>query len=261
MKVPRSALAVLSLSLLFLLGPFLILFWSSFGTQASLAFPPKGFTFYWFRKVLGMRMFVDAFRVSVLLAFASTGAALLLGIPAAYALVRFAFPGKGFLELLFTSPIVVPGLVLGFALLSFFTAVARYPVPLRLFLGHMVLLFPYTVRVISASLRNFDPAVEEAAVSLGAPRWVAFLRIVLPNLRAGVMAAFILAFITSFNNVPISLFLSGPGVTTLPIQMLTYMEYYYDPTIAALSTLLILFTVAIIQLVEKTLGLSTTLGG
>ncbi|HDN19572.1 ABC transporter permease [Candidatus Acetothermia bacterium] len=261
MRAPRSALIILFLTLLFLLGPFVILFWSSFGTQASLAFPPEGFTVYWFKKVLGMRMFVDAFRVSVLLALSSTAAALLLGIPAAYALVRFSFPGRSFLELLFTSPIIVPGLVLGFALLRFFTAAARYPVSLRLFLGHMVLLFPYTVRVISASLRNFDPTVEEAAVSLGAPRWLAFLRVVLPNLRAGVMAAFILAFITSFNNVPVSLFLSGPGVTTLPIQMLTYMEYYYDPTIAALSTLLILFTVVTIQLVEKTLGLSTTLGG
>lgn len=260
MRIPRSTLIVLSLVLLFLLGPFVILFWASFGSEASLAFPPKGFTLFWFKKVLGMRMFIDSFQVSIFLALSSTAAALLLGIPAAYALVRFLFPGKGVLELFFTSPIVVPGLVLGFSLLRFFTA-AHYPVFLRLFLSHMVLLFPYTVRVISASLRNFDPTVEEAAVSLGAPRWVAFLRVVLPNLWAGVMAAFILAFITSFNNVPVSLFLSGPGVTPLPIQMLTYMEYYYDPTIAALSTLLILFTVVIIQLVEKTLGLSTTLGG
>ena len=125
-----------------------------------------------------------------------------------------------------------------------------------LYFGHTAILFPYTVRVVSASLRNFDPSVEEAAISLGSSRLHTFFAVVLPNVRSGFVAAFILAFITSFNNVPISLFLTGPGVATLPIQMLVYMEYYFDPTIAALSSILIVITVVIVQTAEKLLGIS-----
>jgi len=119
-----------------------------------------------------------------------------------------------------------------------------------------VILVPYAVRVTAASLRNFDFLTEEAAISLGAPPWKAFFRIVLPNVRTGVLAAFILGFTLSFNMVPISLFLTGPGYTTLPIQMLSYMEYYFNPLVAALSVLMILFTVIITQVAESALGLS-----
>jgi putative spermidine/putrescine transport system permease protein len=157
---------------------------------------------------------------------------------------------------LFSSPAIVPGLVIGFALLRFFVYVTAMPVFLGLYIGHTAILFPYTVRVISSSLYNLDPSIEEAAISLGASRLGTFIRVVLPNVRAGVVAAFILAFITSFNNVPISLFLTGPGVATLPIQMLVYMEYYFDPTIAALSSLIILFTILIVQGAERLLGIS-----
>jgi putative spermidine/putrescine transport system permease protein len=156
----------------------------------------------------------------------------------------------------FSSPAIVPGLVIGFALLRYFVLVSDFPVLLGLYLGHTAILFPYTVRVISGSLRNLELAVEEAAISLGASRLRSFLLVVLPNVRAGIVAAFILAFITSFNNVPVSLFLTGPGVATLPIQMLVYMEYYFDPTIAALSSMLIVFTVALVLLTERALGLS-----
>jgi len=130
------------------------------------------------------------------------------------------------------------------------------PIIVGLYLGHTAILLPYTVRVVSASLRNFDPDVEEAAVSLGSSRLFAFLSVILPNIRAGVVAAFILAFITSFNNVPVSVFLTGPGVATLPIQMLVYMEYYFDPTIAALSSIIIVITIVIVQTAEKLLGIS-----
>ncbi len=141
-------------------------------------------------------------------------------------------------------------------MLRFFVLVGNFDIFSGLLIGHTAVLFPYTVRVISSSLRNLDPAIEEAAISLGAGRLRAFLLVVLPNIQAGVGAAFILAFITSFNNVPVSLFLTGPGLTTLPISMLVYMEYYFDPTIAALSTLLIVFTVALVQTAERLLGLS-----
>lgn len=258
MKTSRAILAILVLVYIFLLGPFLIIFIASFGADSTLAFPPRGgFSLDWFVKVFTVRMFRDSFWTSLQIAVAATLTALLLGIPVAYALVRFRFRGQDTLEVAFSSPAIVPGLVIGFALLRYFVLVSDFPVLLGLYLGHTAILFPYTVRVVSGSLRNLELAIEEAAISLGASRLRSFLLIVLPNVRAGIVAAFILAFITSFNNVPVSLFLTGPGVATLPIQMLIYMEYYFDPTIAALSSLLIVFTVAVVLLTERTLGLSS----
>ena len=125
-----------------------------------------------------------------------------------------------------------------------------------LLIGHTLIVLPYAVRVVSASLAAFDFSTEDAAVSLGCPRRRAFFVVVLPNVRAGVIAAFILAFITSINDVSVSLFLTGPGISTLPIQILAHVEQFFDPVIASVSVLLMLLTVAVMAVVEKTLGLS-----
>jgi putative spermidine/putrescine transport system permease protein len=256
MKRSVFLIVVTTIMFIFLIGPFLIIIISSFSGDAVMRFPPNGFSLQWYEKVLNISMFRTTFWVSLKTGMLATFTALILGVPVAYANVRYRYPGKSGLELLFSSPAIVPGLVIGFSLLRFFIYVTQIPVMMGLYLGHTAILFPYTVRVVSASLRNFDTGVEEAAVSLGSSRLHAFFAVVFPNIRSGIAAAFILAFITSFNNVPISLFLTGPGVATLPIQMLIYMEYYYDPTISALSSIIILITVLIVQSAEKLLGIS-----
>lgn len=256
MKRSLFLIVVTTIMFIFLIGPFLIIIISSFSGDAVMRFPPNGFSLQWYQKVLNISMFRTTFWVSLKTGMLATFTALILGVPVAYANVRYRYPGKSGLELLFSSPAIVPGLVIGFSLLRFFIYVTQIPVMMGLYLGHTAILFPYTVRVVSASLRNFDTGVEEAAVSLGSSRLHAFFAVVFPNIRSGIVAAFILAFITSFNNVPISLFLTGPGVATLPIQMLIYMEYYYDPTISALSSIIILITVLIVQSAEKLLGIS-----
>lgn len=248
---------ILLLTLVFLLGPFLLIFAASFGSAPTLAFPPRGdLSVVWFEKVFSVKMFIDAFQTSLEIALYASATALVLGVPVAYAVVRYQFPGKDLVEVVFSSPAIVPGLVVGLALLRYFVLLSDMPVTLGLYLGHTAILFPYSVRVVSASLRNLNLSIEEAAISLGASPFKTFFLIVMPNIRSGIVAAFILAFITSFNNVPISLFLTGPGVATLPIRMMLYMEYNYDPTIAALSTLLIIFTVAIVQAMERVLKVS-----
>jgi putative spermidine/putrescine transport system permease protein len=133
---------------------------------------------------------------------------------------------------------------------------ASTPIFLALLIGHTVLVLPYVVRVIGASLASFDFSVEEAAISLGSRPAKTFFTIVLPNVRAGVIAAFILAFITSLNDVSISLFLTGPGVSTLPIQILAHVEQFFDPTVASVSVLLMILTVGVMAVVERTLGLT-----
>ena len=153
-------------------------------------------------------------------------------------------------------PILVPEIVLGFSLLKSVAVGMQTPIFLTLLVGHTLLVLPYCVRVVSASLASFDFSIEEAAISLGSPPLKTFFTIVLPNVRSGVIAAFILAFITSINDVSTSLFLTGPGISTLPIQILAHVEQFFDPTIASVSVLLMVLTVAVMAIVERTLGLT-----
>ena len=254
MKHNNLLISLTALVFLFLLAPFVVIFIVSFGR--TLAFPPTALTLQWYMKTFAMPMFVNAFKLSLFIALLASAGALIFGVPTAYGIVRTTAKGTSFIETTFTLPLVVPMLVIGFALLRFLVMFGRIPVFLGLLIGHTVLLIPYGVRVTAASLRNFDVRVEEAAISLGASRWRAFFRVVLPNVKTGVLAAFILGFTLSFNNVAISLFLTGPGVTTLPIQMLSYMEYYYNPLIAAWSVIVIILIVFISQAAEKSVGLS-----
>jgi putative spermidine/putrescine transport system permease protein len=241
---------------LFLLGPLIIILGASVSDTSFLTFPPRGLTLDWYANIWEIEAFRRTAATSFLLAVGGTALALLAGIPAAYALARHGIFLPGWLSTVFVLPILVPEIVLGFSLMKTFTAGFGWPVQATLIAGHALLVLPYCVRVVSASLASFDFAVEEAAVSLGCPRWRAVFTVVLPNIRAGVIAAFILAFITSLNDVSLSLFLTGPGVSTLPIQLLAHMEQFFDPTIAAVSVVLMLVTVAVMAVVEMTLGLS-----
>lgn len=254
----RTILARLTLGLvlLFLIGPFLIIVAASFSAGETLAFPPQGFSFKWIAKVFTVDSFRQSFATSLFLAVGGTCVALILGIPAAYAMSRYRLPGAETVRFMVSLPIVVPGIVVGLALLRYFVIPAGVPILLALFLAHTALILPYAVRVVSASLANLRSDMEEAAVILGASRIGAFVRVVLPNIRGGILAAFILGFVTSFNQVPVSLFLSGPGVRTLPIDMLGYMEIVFDPSIAALSSLLAFLSIGIVLLAERFLGFS-----
>jgi putative spermidine/putrescine transport system permease protein len=240
----------------FLLFPMLIISIAGFSKESYLKFPPGGFSFQWVENIFKVEMFMKTFKISLQIAVLGTALAFIVGMPAAYVLSRYDFKGKGFFKGLFMSPVLIPGIVFGFALLKLLIiqlGLSTYP---SLLLGHTILVLPYIIRVISSSLDNLDYSIEECAISLGANPVKAFGIVVLPNITSGVIAAFIMAFINSFNNVPISVFLTGPGVSTLPIQMMSYVEYYYDPTIAALAVILMVMTAVLMFIVEKTLGLN-----
>ena len=246
----------LLLVLIFLIGPFLIIVAASFSAGDTLAFPPQGFSFKWILKVFTVESFRDSFVMSMFLAIGGTFAALLLGIPAAYAMSRYKLPMSETVRTIVSAPIIVPGIIVGLALLRYFVVPVGVSITLALFLAHTALILPYAVRVVSASLNNLRSDIEEAAVLLGSSRLGAFFRVVLPNIRGGILSAFILGFVTSFNQVPVSLFLSGPGVRTLPIDMLGYMEIVFDPSIAALSSLLAFLSIGIVFAAERFLGFS-----
>ena len=247
---------ILALAMLFLLGPFLIIAGAGLSAGDILVFPPQGLSLRWFIAILDIERFRVSFLLSLELAIISTGLSLLMGVPAAYALARYDVPFRETMRTIITSPVIVPAIIAGLALLRYAIIPLGLPVMAALILGHTALVAPYAVRVVSVSLTHLRVDVEEAAILLGTTRSGAFFRIVLPNIKNGMMAAFILGFITSFNQVPVSLFLTGPGISTLPIDMLGAMEFVYDPSIAALSTLLALLTILIVLLAERLLGLS-----
>jgi putative spermidine/putrescine transport system permease protein len=247
---------ILGLTLLFLIGPFLIIIAAALSAGNNLAFPPQGLSLKWVVKVFEVESFRESFAVSMFLAVFGTLAALGLGVPAAYGLTRYKVPGGETVLLVLSSPIIVPGIIVGLALLRYLVIPTGVPILAALFFAHAALVLPYAVRVVSASMENLRTDIEEAAMLLGCSRAGAFRKVVLPNIRGGVLAAFILGFVTSFNQVPVSLFLSGPGVRTLPIDMIAYMEINYDPSVAALSALLAFMSVAIVFAAERFLGFS-----
>lgn len=256
MKKSKLLTIFVALVYIFLFAPLIIIAITSIGTENYIAFPPKGFSLKWFANVFNSKAFVNSMTTSFIISLVATLVALVIGMPAAYGLSRYNFKGKEIIKSFFFSPLIIPGIVVGFSLFQYLIVKLNISVYMSLFIGHTLVIIPYIIRVIGSSLEVFDYSIEEAAMSLGCRKSLTFFKVVLPNITSGVMAAFMLAFINSFNNVPVSMFLTGPGVSTLPATMMNYVEYNYDPTVSALSVLLMLLTIGIMFIVEKTLGLS-----
>jgi putative spermidine/putrescine transport system permease protein len=220
----------------------------SFSASSSQTWPPQGFSLRWYEKVLNYAPFRDSLLYSVTIAVIATAVTLVLGLLASYAIARYNFPGRKVLQGLFIAPLSVPRIVIGFSLFvlyatlvpSFYGSVASVAV------AHCVLLLPFVVSIIGASLSGTDPMLEEASRDLGRGPVSTFLRVTLPQLRTGIITAAVFAFVTSFDEVDTSIFLVPSDQSTLPIQMFLYVEQAQDPTLAALSTLLILFSVVIL---------------
>jgi putative spermidine/putrescine transport system permease protein len=254
-NIGLSILAVLVFA--FLVIPLLIVVVTAFGESPSIRFPIKGFSLQWFDKALSTESFMTGLATSLKVSLTATAIAILIGVPAAYALARGSVRNRAFLKSFFLSPTFVPGIVIGFAMFQFITIKLRMEIMTSLFVGHFLISLPYIIRVVGSSLEQFDFSVEEAAWTLGCTRTKTFVKIVLPNISSGIFASFMLAFINSFNNIPVSMFLSGPGVQTLPIALMNHIEYNYDPTVSAMSVLLMLCTILLMWVIEKTLGLAT----
>jgi putative spermidine/putrescine transport system permease protein len=249
--------AAAGLSLSYILLPMFFVIWLAFFRQEIPSFPPEGYSFKWFRAIPDNERFVSGFLLSLEVAVIATAIGLALGVPAAVCLVRGRFAGREVLNNLLLLPLIVPGIVLGIALYVFHveaeiaTGWEIIGSLAGLIAGHVLIAIPWTVRLITASLTGMDRSVEEAAQSLGADRLTTFRRITLPAILPGIVAAALFGFIASFGNLEMSLFLVGPGRTTLPIAILQYLEWKIDPTIAAVSVLQILFIGAAMLVTDR----------
>ena len=242
---------------LFLFLPLIIIVVTSFGTEAIITFPIKGFTIDWYIMALTSKAFISSLQLSLIIGVVATLIALIVGIPSAYVLSRDRFKGKKFLNTFFLSPTLIPGIVVGYSIFQMIVVNLRLPIIPGLIIGHFLISVPYVIRVVGSSMEQVDVSIEEAAWTLGCTKKRAFVTVLLPNIVSGIFAAFMLAFVNSFNNVPVSMFLSGPGVTMLPTTLLSYMEFNYDPSVSALSVILMFVTIGVMVVIEKSTGLAS----
>ncbi len=240
-RVALKGTALLAMS--YILLPLVFVIWLSFFAQEIPSFPPDGYSLRWFVAIADHKVFAQGFILSLQVGFLATVFGLVLGVPASLVIVRYPFKGRNIVSGLLLAPLVVPGVVLGTSLYVFQieTEIATgYPMMgsfWGLVLAHTLIVIPWTMRLVTANLQGLDRSIEEAASNLGAPPLTTFYRVTLPMIRPGIVAAALFGFVNSFGNLEMSLFLVGPGRTTLPIAILQYLEWKIDPTVAAASVL------------------------
>ncbi|MBE9640320.1 ABC transporter permease [Salipiger mangrovisoli] len=254
--------AAAMLSFLYLSIPLIFVTWLSFYRQEIPSYPPEGYSLRWYSAAIANERFIDAFATSAKVGILATIIGLAVALPAALALNRYRFFGHAALGNLLLMPLIVPGIVLGFALYVFQveTEIAT-GLPIMgsfggLVFGHVLLVIPWTVRLILASLAGFDRTLEEAAMNLGAGRLTTFRRVTMPSILPGIVAGALFGFVSSFGNLEMSLFLVAPGETTLPIAILQYLQWRIDPTIAAISVLQILIIAVALLVTDRFVKLS-----
>jgi putative spermidine/putrescine transport system permease protein len=247
------------LALLLLIAPTLVVLVISFTSGLSLRFPPPGVSLRWYAALLDAWQLQFAAWNSVKVAMATTVLSLLLGVAAALGIARSPRLSARLLDSLFMAPLVLPALAFGLAVLMLFTFVGLPVSPLTLILGHTVVCVPYVVRNTVASLAQLRPELLEGSASLGASRLMTLRRVVLPLIRPGIIAGGFICFMASFDNIPVSLFLRDAATDMLPIRMWQDLEGKLDVTIAALSGVLIVGTVAVMLVMERIAGLSRRL--
>jgi putative spermidine/putrescine transport system permease protein len=242
----------------FLLAPLLIVIVASFSPDQSNTYALSQASLRWYREFFSSDSFVDAFKFSIVLALISSCIATTIGFITAYGIVRYLGGRREIGQSMAMLPMMVPHILISLSLLLLLT---QRPVPelAALVIGHVLICLPFTIAGIIASLEGVDSDVEAAAYTLGAPRWRVLTEVTLPLVAPGVISALIFAFIISFGDVYIALFLSGPGMTTLPIEIFSYIQWESSPVIAAITTLQIVMIVLFGLLIERLAGLRKTM--
>jgi putative spermidine/putrescine transport system permease protein len=230
----------------FLLAPIVVVVIVSFSADEFMQFPPSGWSLRWYEAFFADRRLINGFMLSVSLAVVTALVAGILGSMSAYALTRSQSRFVGLARSLLTAPLVTPGVVVGLAMLIYLSAIGLRGSFLTLLVGHVVLSIPFVVLIVSAGLQSFDRSIEDAAVSLGANRTIAFLTVTIPAVKISMVSGGLFAFLNSLDEVVVTLFLPGPRTRTLPVAMFDYVQHNLDPLPAAISTILIAIALTIV---------------
>lgn len=242
----------------FLMLPIVVVLIASFNSGSYLKFPPDGFSLRWYAAFFNNQPFIDAMLVSLRVAVVSTVCSTVIGTLAAVYYAKWAKRRRAGLRLILIAPMLLPEILTAIALLLYYYAIGLGTKSLiGLQIGHILITMPYVFLNVTAALGNMDPSLEEAARSLGARPAVAFRRVGLPLMKQGVVNGAMFAFIISFDTFSISLLLKGVDTMTLPIQLFEYLQWNFDPTAAAVSTLSILVTLTAVIITDRFVGLRT----
>lgn len=247
------------LSVIFLMAPIVVVAVMSFAVRPAALFPPQEWTIAWYREVITDPVFRSSLFLSLVIALAATVTSLTLGTAASISIVRFDFRGAKFIEGMLMSPLVFPGLVVGLMLLKIFATMSMFNPLMNLVLAHTLMTLPYVIRTVTASLRQIDVSLEDAARTLGASEWMVFRRITTPQIAGGLVAGGIFAFIMSFDNFVVSLWLADAGAVPLPILIFRHISSSFTPSITAEATIMVGFGIVSVVLLELTVGLRKSL--
>lgn len=245
----------------FMLAPLAMVALVSLTDKGYIAMPFDGASWRWYTAILQNDDFLDAFYRSVKLGVLAATLATVLAIPAGMAIAWNRFRGREVILGILLSPLMVPHVVLGIALLRFLTQIGSSGTMWGLTAAHTVLVLPYVLRLVVAAATGFDRTVVQAAQSLGAGAWTVFRRVELPLILPGVAGGWMIAFINSFDELTMSIFVASAGTQTLPVKMYNHIANTIDPLLASISTVLILLTLALMMILDRCYGLDKVLAG
>lgn len=234
--------------------PFIVLFLTAFTATDYITFPPKGISVKWFELIFQDVKLIQTIGISLFVAAMASSISIIVSILSSYALVRYRFPFQETIQSLLLSPLSIPMIALAMGLLFFLANLNAINI-FTLIFSHVVITYPYAVRTLALSLKTVNVELERAAVILGAGPLTTFFRVLLPMMKPGMIAAFLFSFLGSFNNVSVSLFLSRPGITTLPVKIFYFLETNPDPRISAVSAFIMIFSFAMMIALDRLVGL------
>ena len=253
--------AVVIACLLFLLAPIAVTVILSFDARRFLGpFPPSEFSLDWYRSLASDLYFLDGFKTSLAVGLIASAIATAIGAVVAMGLYVHDGRGRKFFEAVFLSPLVIPGVVIGFAMLFAFSRIGLVDGFARLIAGHIVLTIPYTMRTTLASLSRTPRSLYESALILGARENRALFDVIAPQARTGIAAGFVVALAVSFDDVAISAFLGTPDAYTLPVALTSMLKGNFSLDVAAASVLLLAGALFILLLVDRLVGVEALVG-
>ncbi|ABX19660.1 ABC transporter permease [Burkholderia multivorans] len=256
-----AALAFHALFVAFIVAPLAAVMLVAFTDKGYISMPFDGASLRWFRAIADNGDIVSAFWLSVRLALVAATLGVALAVPAALAIARYRFPGRGALTSFFLSPMMIPAVVLGIAFLRFLSLLHLSGSFWALVAAHVVIVLPYALRLALSSAIGLDRDAERAALACGASRFTAFRRVVLPMIRTGVAGGWVLSFIQSFDELTMTIFVATPGTTTLPVAMYNQIAQTIDPLVTSVSAVLIVGTVLLMLVLDRLVGLDRILIG
>lgn len=242
----RALNVVVGLTLIFLMAPIVVVVLLSFSSGRYLQFPPPGVSLHWYARFFDDPDWMTSLWLSLRVSAMCTLLSVVLGVLASIVLVRERFPAKTVAYVLILSPLIVPGIIIAIAVFFLFSRLRMVGSPVAMALGQTVLTLPLVVVIVSATLQGFDQRLEQAAIILGASPARAFFHVTLPIISPGVISGALLAFLVSFDELLVALLLANPTTTTLPVRIWTSVTLQIDPTITAVSTVLIGFAMAVL---------------